>query len=188
MPSLGRTLADTEGAALIADWIRHIAPDTEAAERTLNPMAAFQGALDLGNAQLGRVLFYEKFQCVTCHTADQPSGGNIGPLLAGIGLRVSRETILESIVAPNAQIAEGYAMEMLTLREGPVTAGRLQTEDDHSITMILLDGTPVSLEKSDIRKRETSALSAMPSLASVMTPEEAGALTAFLASLTESSP
>ena len=123
---------------------------------------------------------------MTCHTADQAEGATIGPLLAGIGSRMPRETILESIVAPNAQIAEGYAMVILTHGEDKVVAGRLQTEDDHSVILVLPDGTTVSINKSEITKRETSKLSAMPSLAGVMTPEEAGALTAFLASLKES--
>ena len=185
MPTLGRKLVDEEGASLIADWIRQIVPDNDAEQRMLNPMDTFRDALIFEDAKLGRNLFYSKYLCVTCHTADQPDGGNIGPKLNGIGSRLQPEAILESIVSPSAKITEGYAPILITYNQDETISGRIVFEDEHTITLALPDGTNLSIDKTKITKRETSDQSPMPSMAGLFTVEEAGALTSFLASLTE---
>ncbi len=185
MPTLGRKLVDEEGASLIADWIRQIVPDNDAEQRMLNPMDTFRDALIFEDAKLGRNLFYSKYLCVTCHTADQPDGGNIGPKLNGIGSRLQPEAILESIVSPSAKITEGYAPILITYNQDETISGRIVFEDEHTITLALPDGTNLSIDKTKITKRETSDQSPMPSMAGLFTVEEAGALTSFLVSLTE---
>ncbi|PHQ98809.1 MAG: hypothetical protein COB39_07285 [Marinosulfonomonas sp.] len=45
--------------------------------------------------------------CASCHDLDG-SGADLGPSLYGIGKRMSRATVMEAIIDPNAVIAQGY--------------------------------------------------------------------------------
>ena len=54
----------------------------------------------------------EKFSCAACHDLEG-SAAELGPKLNGIADRLSREKIIESIVKPNAEIAEGYEADMM---------------------------------------------------------------------------
>ena len=45
--------------------------------------------------------------CLRCHKLDG-EGGEIGPVLDGVGARLGREQLLESLLDPNATLAEGY--------------------------------------------------------------------------------
>ena len=55
----------------------------------------------------------EVFQryCATCHTLTGENG--IGPGLAGLGSRLSRDEILESITDPDAVITEGFVPQVM---------------------------------------------------------------------------
>ncbi len=62
-----------------------------------------------GNPTLGRKVVFENSQseCLRCHTIGN-KGGDSGPPLDGIGLRLENAQLLESLVSPNEQIAEGF--------------------------------------------------------------------------------
>lgn len=49
----------------------------------------------------------EKYACSACHDLEG-SGADLGPPLDGIGQRMSRGEIMQAILEPNAEIAEGY--------------------------------------------------------------------------------
>lgn len=65
--------------------------------------------LQVGNVESGKNTFFnnEVISCVRCH-AWGGEGGGVGPDLMGVGQRLSREKILESILDPNAMIAESW--------------------------------------------------------------------------------
>ncbi|MDE0896208.1 MAG: c-type cytochrome, partial [Planctomycetota bacterium] len=65
--------------------------------------------LQVGNFESGKNTFFnnEVISCVRCH-AWGGEGGGVGPDLMGVGQRLSREKILESILDPNAMIAESW--------------------------------------------------------------------------------
>ncbi len=54
----------------------------------------------------------DKFLCSACHDLEG-SEADIGPDLAGIAGRMSREAIMEAILDPNAEIAEGYEADLM---------------------------------------------------------------------------
>ena len=66
-----------------------------------------------GDAQRGMSIFTTKaeVECLRCHKVKGPTGeitgGEVGPELSGIGVRQNRTYLLESIVDPNKQIAQG---------------------------------------------------------------------------------
>jgi quinoprotein glucose dehydrogenase len=154
-----------------------------------DPLAAFQVSLEGGDAKKGRGLFYYHpvLACVRCHTADS-AGGEAGPNLAGIGARKSREYILESIVKPNAKIADGFDTQIVTLKSGALTAGVFVSENDRELTLRDSNGKDVVVKKSDIASR-TSAPSSMPEIfGTILTKSELRDLVEFVDSLKVKTP
>ena len=154
-----------------------------------DPLAAFQVSLEGGDAKKGRSLFYYHpvLACVRCHTADS-AGGEAGPNLAGIGARKPREYILESIVKPNAKIADGFDTQVVTLKSGALTAGVFVAENESEITLRDSNGRNVVIKKSDIASR-TSAPSSMPEIfGTILTKAELRDLVEFVDSLKVRTP
>jgi quinoprotein glucose dehydrogenase len=126
-------------------------------------LANWRECLEGGDAKLGREIFFEKAEaaCLRCHKV-KGEGGDVGPDLAGISKRYSREEILRSIVDPNAVIAQGFESVILTLKDGNMAAGILSKEEPAALTLkSLTDGSPQKVEKANIKDR-ASMPSAMP--------------------------
>lgn len=75
--------------------------------------AGFQTALLAvgGDVERGREVFlhHEAAQCVRCHTVrGEEAIGTAGPELTAVGARADRSTLVQSIVEPNAVVAEGF--------------------------------------------------------------------------------
>jgi mono/diheme cytochrome c family protein len=68
-----------------------------------------QALLKAGNVEMGRDLFFNNqvVACNRCHAWDG-AGGGVGPDLSDVALRLSRDQILQSILEPNAEIAESW--------------------------------------------------------------------------------
>ena len=65
-----------------------------------------------GSGNEGADLF-NKYACNTCHAVDDPTA-TVGPSLYDVGSRLSSAEIYESIVDPDAIIADGYAPGMMS--------------------------------------------------------------------------
>src|SRR5690606_28272036 len=77
-------------------------------------MVAYADALQGGDPRAGqRIVFqHPAAQCTRCHTiGGQAAGANVGPPLRGIASTLTREQLLESLVAPSLRIAPGYGVE-----------------------------------------------------------------------------
>ena len=74
----------------------------------------------------GRALFNTK-GCSACHTVQGISSGVVGPELTNIYADKGADYIHESILDPNAVIAQGFAPDLM-----PKNFGELLTEDDIS--------------------------------------------------------
>jgi len=183
MPPIGRGLVDKEGATLVSQWIDQIPSDEELEHRALNPMEAYRESLAGGNAKQGKKLFSSKLQCITCHITDESKSGTIGPSLADVGARESREYLLESIVSPSKKIVEGYKTTILTLKNGMILSGTLVSEDSYEVTLATPDGESITVRKEDLKSLRQSTLSMMPSMANLLTIEEARDLVEYLSSL-----
>ncbi|MBX9791511.1 MAG: HEAT repeat domain-containing protein [Pirellulales bacterium] len=156
----------------------------EDSRRSDDPLADYRECLAGGNVQRGRTIFHEKTEaaCLRCHKILN-QGGQVGPDLAGIGKRESREHILESIVAPSRKIAKGFESVVLALDDGRVLVGVLRSEDETSLTIITAEGQILTVDKSSIEERAGGA-SAMPDTAvKVLTKSELRDLVEFLSGL-----
>jgi quinoprotein glucose dehydrogenase len=106
------------------------------ASRAEDPVARHGASLFGGDADRGRAIFYQHggAQCVRCHIVDG-SGSDVGPELTDAGSRLSREQLLESLVAPSERIAPGYGSVTLTLDDGATVQGVLEAETETTVTV-----------------------------------------------------
>jgi quinoprotein glucose dehydrogenase len=125
-------------------------------------LAAYREALVGGHADAGKTIFFEKQEvaCLKCHRVGN-DGGNVGPNLSDVGKRQTREYILESIVDPNRQIAQGFETAVLSLKDGKQVTGVLRSEDAKTITLMLPDGDSKVVAKDAVEARDRGP-SAMP--------------------------
>jgi len=140
-----------------------------------------------GSAERGRTIFRERAeaQCLRCHSLGEEGAGVAGPDLTGIGGRRSRDELIESLVLPNARIAEGYHNENLFFRDGAVVSGRILKETETEIHLHRVEEGDLVVAKSEVEERR-QGLSSMPTnLTEILTPRELRDLVAFLASLEE---
>jgi quinoprotein glucose dehydrogenase len=154
-----------------------------------DPTAAYREVLAGGNAQRGRSIFTEKAatECLRCHKARAGNaeipGGEVGPELTGIGARKDRKYILESIVDPNKEIAQGFETIVLATVDGKVITGVFRGEDAKEVRLITAEGKLIAVPKDTIEDRKRGP-SAMPvDLAPKLTKSEIRDLIEFLASL-----
>src|SRR5690606_7449426 len=63
-----------------------------------------------GNTFAGReiVLNHLNANCTACHSVEDASGSQVGPLLRTVGSRYDAAYLLESLLDPSATIAPGY--------------------------------------------------------------------------------
>jgi quinoprotein glucose dehydrogenase len=156
----------------------------EAAQKADDPLARYRVSLEGGDADSGKRIFFERadVQCVRCHGVGG-QGGQVGPPLTKIGVDKTREYLLESLLLPNKQIAEGWGQVAVQLQNDSIEVGRVAKETPGFLLLVLADGTNKAIAKSDIKARK-AALSAMPEdLAKQLSKRDLRDLVAFLASL-----
>ena len=149
-------------------------------------VAAWSDTLEGGDVARGRDLFFTKGEvsCVRCHHAEG-KGGDVGPKLDGIAATKPRPYLLESIVAPNATVAEAYRTTVILTDAGQTVAGIIVSEDAERVKLKMADGGIKEVAVASIDER-TSGPSSMPAdLSGKLTRRELRDLIAWLASLTK---
>ena len=68
---------------------------------------------------------------------------------------------MESLVAPNKQIAKGFETVMLATDDGRIHSGVVQNETDEAISLITDEGTIVQIDPETVEGRR-GGKSAMP--------------------------
>lgn len=146
-------------------------------------VAKFAACLEGGDKEAGRKLYNEHpvAACKRCHMINH-SGGEAGPALDGIGAK-DRRYLLESIIAPNAQIAETFRMVVCNLKDGTVKTGVLRRETADSVTIQTPGEEPETIKTADIATRDAVPSGMMPGLDVLLTKRELRDLVEYLASL-----
>lgn len=89
----------------------------------------------------------DEYGCASCHDLGG-SGADLGPSLYGIGKRMSRAEVIESIIDPNAVIAEGYDADFMPADFGESLRGsELLVLTDY--LMALPDAAPAADDGED---------------------------------------
>lgn len=137
---------------------------------------------DGGDIQLGKKVFYEHgaAQCQRCHTM-HGVGGDVGPELGAIGKKHDATYLLRSLVNPGAEVADGYGLGTITLKDGTEISGNFMPDDKDGNAVINFAETTKIIKKSDIAKKSTP-VSAMPPMTALLSKQEARDLVAFLVS------
>ena len=145
---------------------------------------AWTEALAGGDADAGREIFFGRSaaSCRRCHMAEG-SGGNVGPVLDGIAAKRDRRYLLESIVNPDAKIAEGFATAVVLTEDGRVRTGVVKDDADDALTLVMPTGEEVVIPADTILDRAVGA-SAMPAdIPDALTKREMRDLVEYLAFL-----
>jgi putative heme-binding domain-containing protein len=132
-----------------------------------------------GDPALGRQVF-QRAGCVACHTTrdEQPSKG---PDLSDIANRYNNKELIESIAKPNASVAQGFATEQFTLRDGSQRLGFVVEEGSDKVVIRNVAGIERELATDQIKKRQPLDRSLMPTgLTNTMSVHEFASLLAYL--------
>jgi putative heme-binding domain-containing protein len=152
----------------------------EAAKPKGNALAKYGECLEGGDAAEGEAIF-RSGQCTQCHVVDGV-GGNVGPDLSHVASRLARRDLLESIVSPNANIAEGFGTISVTTKDGDTVTGTLQKETAEGLVMKGDDGEVVTIKAAEVESR-TKPSSAMPPMGEVLRAGEIRDVVEFLSTL-----
>ena len=134
-----------------------------------------------GDAEAGRRVFHdlEATRCTRCHSLGG-SGGNAGPVLDGIGIKLTRDQLLEALITPSARIAEGFGTTTIETNDGGIFVGVVTGEQDGNVTIVPADGKPVKVLLSRIRSRTPNSASAMPAMGGPLDRRQVRDLIEFL--------
>ncbi len=177
---LGEAIDSTQSADLIAKY--------KSVNSKLSPdelTAAYAGSLTGGDPNRGRNVFFrnQQAQCMKCHSYDD-RGGNAGPRLNGIALRLSRAQLLESLISPGARLAPGYGMVSIEKKDGTTVSGIIHEDSKSRIVLKLGDQPDQVIPKDQIAKR-TNSPSSMPDMKAILSKREIRDVVSFLATLNE---
>ena len=139
-----------------------------------------------GDSNRGREVFVRN--CTACHKVGNGEGREFGPNLAGVAKRMNKVKIVQSVVDPNADVAEKYRSTLIVTTDGMPTAGLVVSENDTEVE--LFDGKAVrKIAKADIEERVTQQQSSMPEgAASTVAPSEFIDLLEYLAAQNQDVP
>jgi putative membrane-bound dehydrogenase-like protein len=145
-------------------------------------VAMTQATETKGSAEAGKALFVSQ-ACIACHTyADGQTPQ--GPHLVDIGKRYSRKELVESVLEPNAKIAQGFDSWTVLTVDGKVQTGFVVLESAETLTLRGADGRRVEILQDDIDDRRKQEQSMMPKgLVDNLTTSQLADLMAYLESL-----
>ena len=153
------------------------------------PLEPFRGCISGGDADRGRKIFEtnDTFACRRCHSI-KPNEVLVGPCLANVGSQRKPEDILESIVAPNAKICEGFETAVLQLDSGKIVTGIIRHETDSKIEVVDANAKTIEVDPATVEDR-VKGKSPMPeNLMNQMSRRELRDLVAFLSQLKTAEP
>lgn len=127
----------------------------------------------------GRILFFGKATCYTCHKIGT-QGGQFGPDLTSIQRDRSTHDLLEAIVYPGASFVREYETYKISTANG-VHTGIIKSSTPDEIVLETSLQSSIRIAKSDVKSMEQSDVSMMPQgLDKLLTPQEMADLMAFL--------
>jgi quinoprotein glucose dehydrogenase len=152
-------------------------------KKSSDALAAFREALTGGNAEKGKQLALNHLaaQCTRCHKVGG-EGAEVGPDLSKVSARLSREKLLASMILPNQELAKGYALIVVTLKDGKTFSGNVENETATELPLRGADGSLVKIDKATIANR-TVAASMMPPMDAMLTPREIRDVIEYLTTL-----
>jgi quinoprotein glucose dehydrogenase len=156
--------------------------EKQAAE--VDPLANYRDCIIGGDPDAGKQLFFYRTElsCVRCHKV-QATGGDVGPNLTEIGKLRDNRYLLESIVNPDAKIAENFETVVLLTEDDEIISGILRRESDKAIELMNADGKVISVDPELVVSRKKGKSSMPADLLKQLSRRELRDLVAYLSSL-----
>ncbi len=159
--------------------------DKTALVATLKPEEVIKAVMKTkGDVGLGQQLFSRQ-TCTACHAATLEEAQK-GPYLGNIAQTYSRADLAMNIVDPGRTIAQGFATELFTLKDGTQQMGFVTLESADQVKVRNIAAQEFTWKTADIAKREKLPNSLMPpGLVSGLTVREFASLLDYLESLSK---
>lgn len=133
-----------------------------------------------GDATRGKVVFAGAGTCAKCHVVGG-EGKAVGPNLSGIGAKLSRIAMYESILAPSAAISHNYETYTAVLEDGRSVTGLLVSQSPTEVVIRGADGIDTTTPANEIDELVKQPVSLMPAdLAATLSVQELVDLVAWL--------
>jgi putative membrane-bound dehydrogenase-like protein len=111
---------------------------------------------------------FEK-SCAPCHRLGA-LGKKIGPELGGIGVR-GLDRLLEDVLDPSRNVDQAFSTTVVVQKNGLLRTGLLLSDDSEVLVLADPEGKELRIPKREIRSRDVSPLSPMPSNVAETVPE-----------------
>ena len=184
----GDNTALIEAATVARDAIASATAESEGAlVATLDASEVMAQVMDgegKGDLELGKTLFTQQ-ACASCHAVSLDEVQK-GPYLGSAGSKFTRDYLIESILAPEATVAQGFRTQLITMNDGSVHMGFVTREEDGEVDVRDIGGVVQTIQESAIQSRVEQEQSMMPAgLAGSLTVEQLNSLIDYLGSLKE---
>ena len=138
-----------------------------------------ESSITKGDIERGRILFFGKAICYTCHAIGN-EGGNFGPDLTSIQRDRSAHDLVEAIVYPGVSFVREYETYQVKTKDNTFT-GIIQEQTGDMIRLGISPQESVQIQLKDIISTEIQDVSMMPlGLDKLLTEQELADLMAFL--------
>ena len=135
-----------------------------------------------GDVTTGEMVF-TKATCIACHTTKE-SEAQKGPYLGNIAQTYKRPDLAQNILDPNKTIAQGFASEVVTLKDGMQQMGFITLESADNVKLRNVAAQEFTFAVKDIKSRQKLPISIMPpGLMTNFTVREFASLLDYLESL-----
>jgi putative heme-binding domain-containing protein len=132
-----------------------------------------------GRSDRGRQLFVRS-NCANCHSGNRA----LGPDLAGVSRRFSRDDLITAIIQPNRDVPERYQITQVETSDGKVRVGLIIYDAVDGVILQLGSGETVRIDGSAIEQKRKIRQSLMPAgLIDSLTDAEVADLIAYLSTL-----
>ncbi len=138
-----------------------------------------------GDAAKGKAAFYGHgiAQCQRCHTM-HGVGADVGPELGAIGEKYDAKYLLRSLINPGAEVAEGFGIGTITLKDGTAISGTILTKDEKGNSRVKIEKAITVIAQDKIAS-QSKPVSAMPPMAGILNKQEMRDMVAYLLSCKE---
>ena len=127
--------------------------------RFLSPAGSSRGLP--GDAEAGETIYFGTGHCSMCHMI-RGRGTPNGPDLSNAGSRLRPEQLKQSLIDPDAAIADGWGMTSAMLNDGRTLHGFVRAQGSHDLVLQTDDGKLHLLVDNEYKKIVPDRHSAMP--------------------------
>ena len=136
-----------------------------------------------GNPANGKAVFAGAGTCAKCHIVNG-EGKSVGPNLSGVGAKLSREALYESVLAPSAAISHSYETYTAIMEDGRSVTGLLVSQSPDQVVIRGADSIDVMMPAGQVEELVKQPVSLMPAdLATTLSADELVDVVAWMETL-----